>query len=236
MARPASLRVLDLRPLAKLNSTLLFQRAPKDPYGQQPNPFDSDVLPLPSNLAGPSGADWLADITFWTSIQNSTIPSDFQDYLNRFPSGEFKAQATQKLNQLMALPPPRQTGCGQSDSEVLEPVLGVYDALTRQDLYTFLYHWTKGGTFRSFNGITYPVDERAQGIWRNWRSSYFRLQAWTISFEPDGSAVVRASYLRDTEFKSGGRSDPNMPHYEIFRLICGDDGKRVRWAINEKYE
>ena len=55
--------------------------------------------PVPAAQATVPGRD-PADVAFWTSIQASTDPQDYQDYLAQFPKGTFVTLAKRRLNEI----------------------------------------------------------------------------------------------------------------------------------------
>ena len=48
------------------------------------------------------GARQQAEVAFWDSVKDSTVPDDFADYLKQFPDGTFAGLAKRRLKQLQA--------------------------------------------------------------------------------------------------------------------------------------
>jgi formylglycine-generating enzyme required for sulfatase activity len=69
--------------------------------------------PAPAPAIGVPAAIDDRETVFWTTIKDSTMPADFEDYLKRFPSGTFASLAQRRLDalkkaapqQAMAVPP-----------------------------------------------------------------------------------------------------------------------------------
>ena len=66
-----------------------------------------DGAPAPAP-AEPAVDQKQIELAFWTSIQNSTDPADFQDYLKSYPKGAFASLAERKIAHLQQPAPPVQ--------------------------------------------------------------------------------------------------------------------------------
>ena len=60
----------------------------------------------PQDFSAPSGG-MSAEVAFWQSIQNSTDPTDFEDYIAQFPSGTFARLAKRRATELKAASLPK---------------------------------------------------------------------------------------------------------------------------------
>src|SRR5207247_11294760 len=82
--------------------------SPTHPYCCVPPSASPQPLALPGPTVNqPESAPQIAsvdpkqlDLTYWTSIQNSTDPADFQAYLDQFPNGVYAKLAANRLKAL----------------------------------------------------------------------------------------------------------------------------------------
>ena len=177
-----------------------------------------------------------AETAFWWSIQSSSLAADFADYLQRYPSGEFKSLAERRLAALTPLPinPTRPTpaSCQTSEEAILQPIRGILEAMNRRDVNQYARQWTTNGVFRTYdNRMHYIVSGNLQSWVHSFDYlSYFHidLMNWRVSLEADGTATVRDSTV--TTSRVGSYSLHVEEAFETFRIVCASDGD---WAISE---
>jgi hypothetical protein len=63
-----------------------------------------DPSPRPDNQQRPQQSGEVADTRFWTSIENSTDPAEFEIYLKRYPNGQYAELARIRKNRLNKKP------------------------------------------------------------------------------------------------------------------------------------
>jgi len=105
--------------------------------------FGESTVTGPTRDKNPSQpSDLTVELTFWNSIKDEIDPSLFEDYLSRYPNGQFITIAKSKLNRLRAsaeiAKPPNPTS-RPTDPHVGDKKVNPKDGLT--------YVWIPAGTF-----------------------------------------------------------------------------------------
>ncbi|NNE52604.1 MAG: hypothetical protein HKN30_09405 [Sulfitobacter sp.] len=104
----------------------LYGSLSADPVYFQPDNA-APATPLQTSKANEATAALLSDtrlaidLTFWQSIKDSALPSDFEDYLSRFPEGQFTPLARRRLAALKAPTPPARSTETQEAAKPAKP-------------------------------------------------------------------------------------------------------------------
>lgn len=201
-------------PWSNTNMTGVFymRDAPK---GQQVAALAPPVAGVPS-----LGAD--QDTLFWSSVKDSTNPSDYRAYLDKFPNGTFADLARGRI----ASPPKPGTvpGANQGEARSLEASLSTEDALNLdrnawrevQRRLTHLKYDTKGidgsvgnGTRRAITAWQQAKGFPAPGYFN--RPQYEILMAETVpaatTKSDDDDAPAPAPARTTRTYRSGGGED-----------------------------
>jgi hypothetical protein len=215
------------------------------PPDQPANPRPEATLPRPDQLvrSAPATPDSqltndtnrLEDLVFWWSVQASQYAPDLQDYLIRFPDGQFRSLAERRLAAIPPSPRPPTSYCRDSDFDVLEPIRALYRAINLRDISAYSSQWFEFAVYRSYDNRI--IQNKAQKIagrrraFASWRSAQIDLLDWRVSHRSQENVVVRNTYQMTIVFTSGRRYFEQ--ELESYTLGCADDGK---WKIIENID
>lgn len=179
----------------------------------------------------------MAEMTYWFSIQNSAFIPDFEDYLHRYPDGEFRTLAENRLVFLKAQPQPlpraAPLACAESEEAILAPVRFLYRAINNRDMNAYMQPWTQRATYRTYSNLVRMdkqqlFEDRGRAFSR-WSEVYLDLVSHRILFDgPLGTATVRGYYVVDYRQLDGSMSHDQA--VESYSLVCEPDGL---WRIAE---
>ena len=174
----------------------------------------------------------IVEVTFWWSIQSSKFVADYEDYLKRFPAGEFAEIAKRRIAELKAPPPEggAQSPCSRDGRVVAEPVQRLYDALEARSAALYADQWFENASYRSYDGMVrlskYELVAERRFLFTKWVDVRISNLHLTVSVDSDGLAVARSTYnffARDVH----GRIE-DVYEVESFLLACSTRGE---WKI-----
>ena len=77
---------------------------------------------------------WAVEVSFWDSIKYSDDPRDFQDYLDRYPSGKFASLAHRRIQRLRE----NSRNNSTTDNDLVQPTVPIRRSLVADaSLFTF---------------------------------------------------------------------------------------------------
>ena len=102
----------------------------RDPFEFNPAKLSGSAVPSPDPSPPPekrerpqqSGA--VADTRFWTSIENSTDPAEFEIYLQRYPEGQYAELARIRKERFSKKPDPQPVANNQQSAASTYPAVG----------------------------------------------------------------------------------------------------------------
>jgi len=113
------------------------------------SPIGGDFYFVPNAAATPGQASPPkdSDTVFWQSIEQSNDPADFQDYIKRYPNGEFIDLARNRLAELQK-PTPVATSRGSQEAESQEGEIvywqSIQNSKDRSDFEAYLKRYPNG--------------------------------------------------------------------------------------------
>jgi uncharacterized caspase-like protein len=81
---------------SSLTGDFYFRSAPKTARERAPAGEEVGTIPI----VGVHPVVLQMELSFWDTIKASTMAEDYQDYLNRYPNGQFSGLAQNRLNAL----------------------------------------------------------------------------------------------------------------------------------------
>jgi hypothetical protein len=161
--------------------------------------------------------------TFWTSIERSQDPADFEAYLRQYPNGSYKALAENRLRQLRT-----PAAAAQVAPVAAAATVSAYDgrwaiSLVCEDV-TIKESLVKGYTFNFF------VDIKA-GQLTGQKGAIGTPASLTMlgTVQGDGSLEINASGLTGRPDTSVGHVQPGLPYsYRMRGALTATGGKATR--------
>jgi hypothetical protein len=167
--------------------------------------------------------------TFWTSIEHSNDPADFEAYLQKYPAGSYKPLAENRLNRLKADPQARSAPASAMPSAVSSPASST----------TFDGRWAvtlvcedvgEGG--RTAKGYTYNfISDVMEGrlTAQKGQPGAPGSLTWVGVIKADGSAEINAHGLTANPEYAVGHVRPSSPYsYRMRGTFTPMSGKATR--------
>jgi hypothetical protein len=123
---------------------------------------------------------------------------------------------------------------GNSDEQVTQPVLNLYDAIRHRDIDQYKDQWSEKGVYvRADKGTVKNLEEKIaerRSTFSRWRSVYLSANEITIYHKDRLSASIGVRYLMVTH-SLGGTISNDSEVLESYDVVCNPPTERGKWLI-----
>ena len=138
---------------------------------------------------------------------------------------------------------PRSTAvtpcAGNSDEQVMQPVLNLYDAIRHKDIDRYADQWSAGGVYvRADKGTVRNLEQKLEerrSSFKRWKSVYLNANEMSLSNKEILSATIRVRYLMVIETSNGSISN-DAEVLETYDVACTPPTDRGRWLITRNVD
>jgi hypothetical protein len=127
------------------------------------------------------------------------------------------------------------TPCGgNSDQQVTQPVLNLYDAIRHKDIDLYAGQWSEGGVYtRADKGTLKNLEEKIaerRSAFKRWKSVYLNANEISVHQKKNLSATIKVRYLMVIQTLNGTISDDDEV-LESYQVVCTPPTEGGRWLI-----
>jgi hypothetical protein len=123
---------------------------------------------------------------------------------------------------------------GNSNEQVTQPVLNLYDAIRRRDIDQYAAQWSEKGVYvRADKGTSRDLEEKLgerRRAFQRWKSVYINANEIAIYHKGATSATIGVRYLMVTHSVDGTISDDSEV-LELYDVVCSPPTERGKWLI-----
>jgi hypothetical protein len=128
---------------------------------------------------------------------------------------------------------------GNSDEQVMQPVLSLYDAIRHKDINRYADQWSADGVYvRADKGTVRNLEaklEERRSAFKRWKNVYLNASEISVYDKQILSASVRVRYLMVIENLNGSVSN-DAEVLETYDVACTPATDRGRWLITKNVD
>jgi hypothetical protein len=128
---------------------------------------------------------------------------------------------------------------GNSNEQVTQPVLNLYDAIRRRDIDQYAAQWSENGVYvRADKGTSRDLEEKLterRRAFQRWKSVYLNANEIAIYRKDVTSATIGVRYLMVTHSVDGTISD-DSEILESYYVACTPPTEKGKWLITKNVD